>query len=185
MGGGELASHGEIAIGRVVDAHDSAGLFGVVLRVPEQHRMPHMRLRLDPHEPAASVDDLGHGRALPASALMVFRDNRNAHAERDAFAAAAISRIHGAGHDRKRSDLRFELILHGEVASRRAFTPLALVTLLERLEADVLVFEDDRPNRHFREPGQEIPAMLADSERAPPCINLLAPGRCLPMLRYA
>jgi hypothetical protein len=85
------------ALGRVVYAHDSAGLFRVVLRLPES---------------AASVEDLRHGFALPASALLVFCENRDAHAEHDTFTAAAISRIAGACHDRKRSDLRFKLILH-------------------------------------------------------------------------
>ena len=111
------------------------------------------------------------------------RDNRNAHTEHDAF--AAISRVGGACHDRKRSDLRCELILHSEVASQRAFTPFELVTLLERLEPHVLAFEDHRPYRPFREHEQEILAMLANSERAPLSINLLVLGRRLPMLRYA
>jgi len=90
---------------------------------------------------------------------MVFRDNRNVHAEHDAF--ARISRVGGACHDRKRSDLRFELILHSEVALQRAFTPFELVTLLERLERHVLAFEDDQPYRRFHEHEQEILAMAA------------------------
>jgi hypothetical protein len=100
------------ALGRVVYAHDSAGLFRVVLGLPEQHRLPRVPLRLDPQESAASVEDLRHGFALPASALLAFCENRDAHAEHDTFTAAAISRIAGACHDRKRSDLRFKLILH-------------------------------------------------------------------------
>src|SRR5437879_13676682 len=61
---GELESHGEIAIRRVLHAHYSAGLVHVVVSVLEHHRLPHGQLRLDSHEPAVSETELHVGQPM-------------------------------------------------------------------------------------------------------------------------
>jgi len=95
----KFEGHGKVPFCRVFDAHDAAALLHFVLRVDQQHGLPHMQFHLQFHESAVRVDDVCQGLDLLAFSLRVFRKNRDAHAQHDALAAAAVDRVGGTRHD--------------------------------------------------------------------------------------
>lgn len=119
--------------------------------VVEQHRLAHVKLRLRSHEPAVGVDHLRHDFELLGFAPDVFRDHRNAHAQHDAFAAAAVFRIGRACHDTEK-ELCFELILPCESAWQRWPQRPALRKEIEgeRLLVDGISFVAGRIEQPFK-----------------------------------
>src|ERR1051325_5722154 len=62
----KLKGHGKVPVWRVFDPYNAAALLHLVLRVDEQHGLPHVQLHLRLQESAVRIDDLCQGLDLVA-----------------------------------------------------------------------------------------------------------------------
>lgn len=107
----ELERHRIKIRGSVFHPNDAADLLDFVLRVYEPHGLADVNFHFQLQQTAMSVDDQRQGFFLARMVFDVFGDHRDSHLQHHAFAAPAVNRIFGRGHEGLRDSFRTRCIL--------------------------------------------------------------------------